>query len=143
MPPGSPAYTTPLSMVTPAAVRISSGGSVAMYSQRRVPSAASRPWMRPSPLRTTTTPSPMLGALSTSLDTWACHFGLPLASNASTAPLLEPTTTMPSNASTPPESLALVSICQRLRPLRASSRTIRPSLPAAKKSPSQTPGENT
>src|SRR4029434_470323 len=100
-------------------------------TQYVVPSASMRPWMRPSPVHTTTMPSATRGGPSTSLVTFDCQSALPPVSNASTSPLSVPTTTSVASAPTPAESLRPASIRHTTAPLAGSTRKMVPLLLAA------------
>src|SRR5207247_9342676 len=97
----------------------------------RVPSVSDKPKIRPSSDQTRTRSSAAFGGPATSLDTRACHSGLPLVSNANTSPLLVPTMTALAPAPTPAESALPAFMRQFCLPVAASALTRLPSEAAA------------
>src|SRR5271155_2752359 len=82
------------------------------------------------------------GGPLTSLDTFACHSGLPLASNASTSPFSVPTTTRFASAPTPADRGMPALTRQRWAPAAGATLTTLPAAPAAETAGGRTAGAN-
>ena len=126
LPAAKPANSVARVIATPAWLRTISAGVARSYSHRRLPSVASRPLMRPSPVRTTTMPSAICGALITSLETLVFQRNLPSSAKAASSPLSPPTSTRPSPAPTPAEMTKPLLARHTCLPLARSNLKISP-----------------
>ncbi len=136
LPLGYPATTSWPSASTPASLRSRSEGAARWNTQRRLPSSADNPKMRPSEVRTTTTLRDTAAGAITSPATREVHISLPELSRAITSPFMVPAMILPSPTSRPPESRFLVSTFVMRRPVSSSMMVTVPSPEAAYTRPS-------